>query len=276
MEALVRGRPSREGARNASDLFLWAGLSAALLGGVVGMATRRPVVVVFSVLSLIGFVTVRWSLARQGADPGLFVAGTTAVSMAFISWILGSIVGGLRIAWVNLVVLPVLAVLLVYAAGMIVAQALIERHPFLVADVEDGMAVNVGLQASAGLLLAAPFVLVYLGASGIGGLVALTGVAAVYASAGGQLASAGRVPLHVAAGGSVALIGHAWYLVQFAGTAPGAVGVVVQGLPLAGMVLSAFPIALGIVALQSEVEGEDDLDVEEGPGPSESREHRQT
>lgn len=269
MEALLHGRPSREGARTASDLFLWAGLVAALIGGIAGMATRRPIVVVFSVLSLVGFVTVRWSLTRHDVEPGLFVAGTTAISIAFVAWILGSIVAGLRIVWINLLVLPALALVLVYAAGMIVAQALIERHPSLVVDVEDGMAVNLGLQASAVLLLAAPFVLVYLGASGIGGLIALTGVAAVYASAGGQLASAGRLPLHVAAGGSVALIGHAWYLVQLAGVAPSTAGLLVQALPLAGMVLSAFPIALGIVAVQADVDGDGEVEVEDGPAPSE-------
>lgn len=264
----MRGRPSREGARSASDLFLWSGLVAAILGGIAGIATRRPIIVVFSVLSLVGFVTVRWSLARTDVQPGLFVAGTTAVSIAFVAWILGSIVGGFRLALVNLVVLPALAVALVYAAGMIVAQALIERHPSLVADVEDGMAVNVGLQASAVLLLVAPFVLIYLGASGIGGLVALTGLAAVYASAGGQLASAGRLPLHIAAGGSVALVGHAWYMVQLSGAASLG-GLAAQAIPLTGMVLAAFPIALGIVAVQAEVDGDDEVEVDEAAAPSE-------
>lgn len=264
----MRGRPSREGARNASDLFLWAGLVSALLGGIVGMATRRPVVVVLSICSLIGFVVVRWSLSHRGAVPNLFVAGTAAASLAFISWILGSIVGGIRLGVLNLVVLPVLGVALAYSAGMIVAQSLIERHPSLVADVEDGLLVNVGLQASAALLLAAPFLLVYTGSVGIGGLIALTGVAAAYASAGGHLAGAGRVPVHIAAGGAVALVAHAWYLIQFAAIDPVLVSFAAQAVPLAGMVLAAFPIALGVVAVQSGADGDVESEIDDGPAPS--------
>lgn len=276
MEELLGGRPTREAAEDAADLFLWTGLAAAMLGGIVGMATRRPIVVVLSVVSLIGFVAVRWSLARRRSAAGVSVVGIALVSVAFVAWILGGIVGDVGLVWLNLGVLPVLGVLLAFSVGTIAARSLIDRHPSLIVEMEAGRLLDAGLQVSAVLLVVASFALVHLRLGGLGAVTAMTGVVAAYASAAGHLAGEERVPVHVAAGGAVGLVAHAWYLVQFASIEPALLSFGAQGIPLAGMVLSAFPIALGIVALQSEAEGEGDLDVEEDPAPSGSREHRQT
>lgn len=274
MEELLGGRPTREAADDAADLFLWMGLVAAMLGGIVGMATRRPIVVVLSIVSLIGFVAVRWSLARRRSAVGMSVVGIALVSIAFVAWILGGIVGDVGLVWLNLGVLPVLGVLLAFSVGTIAARSLIDRHPSLVVEMEAGRLLDAGLQVSAVLLVVASFALVHLRLGGLGAVTAMTGVVAAYASTAGHLAGEERVPVHVAAGGAVGLVAHAWYLVQFASIDPALVSFGAQGIPLAGMVLSAFPVALGIVALQSE--GEGDLDVEEGPTPSEGREHQQT
>lgn len=271
MEALVRGRPTREAAEDAADLFLWTGLAAALLGAVVGMATRRPVIVVLSVVSLIGFVTVRWSLTRRGGPVGMTVVAMALVTIAFAAWILGSIVGGAGLLWLNLAVLPVVGVAMAYSVGTIAARGMIDRHPSLVVEIEDGRALDIGLQASAILLIVAAFLLVQLRAGGLGVVTAMTAVAAAYASAGGHLAGEERVPAHVAAGGAVALVAHAWYLVQFSTVEPVLLSVAAQGLPLAGMVLAAFPIALGIVAAQAASEETVEPDADDGPTPSTER-----
>lgn len=263
MEALVRGEPSRDGARQAADLLMWSGLAAVLLGGLLGLVTRRALVVVLSVMSMVGYVVVRWSLARRDAGPTPVVAAVAAATVTFTMWILGGAVAGSGIAAVQLVALPAIGILLTVSAGMVVAQSLVERHPNLVGDVDDGRTVNLLLQVSAGLLVLAPFVLIHLGASGLASIVAATGFVAVYGSAAGQLAGAGRVPHHIVAGGSVAMVAGAWYVFQFANLADPVASLAGQGLALAAMTLAAFPVALGIVALQvvheaGDVEVEDD------------------
>lgn len=274
MEELLSGRPTREAAKDAADLFLWTGLAAAMLGGIVGMATRRPIVVVLSVVSLIGFVAVRWSLARRRSAVRMSVVGIALASIAFVAWILGGIVGDVGLVWLNLGVLPVLGVLLVFSVGTVAARGLIDRHPSLVVEMESGRLLDAGLQVSAVLLVVASFALVHLRVGGLGAVTAMTGVVAAYTSAAGHLAGEERVPVHVAAGGAVGLVAHAWYLVQFASVEPAVVSFGAQGIPLAGMVLSAFPVALGIVALQADVASDDEVD--DSPSPSDRPPHRQT
>lgn len=268
MKALVEDATSEDGARDAGRLFMWTGFAAVLATCVYGLALNLAFIVVASVLAMIGYVVVGWSLTRRDAEAGGVLAGIALGTLTFTMALIGGEVLAIGLVPISLGVLPALGVVLAYAAGTILARALVVKHPSLVVDLDDRKHVGYMIQAATVLLILSPFLFSWMqGFEASGPLVAATAFLAAYASAAGHLASQGRVPHHIVAGSVLALLGGAWFVIQFSSlgvaTLQRAIGQVVA---LGAMLLAAFPVALGIVALQ---EMRQDL-VESEPAPEEA------
>lgn len=268
------GVTSDEGLQATARIYALAGLVTVLIAGVRGLLADEAGLLVISVLTMIGYVIVAWVLTRRRRDAPWLVS-VLGFLTAFLSLgILGSVAGAIGSAPLTVVLFPVIAGVIVYTGGFLIAGQLARRHPSLRLDFEEADVVNVLLQAAALLPVWSAFVLLDLPGGNVAP-VALIALVSTYASTAGHLAGARKLVHHIAAGSVLALLGNAWFVFRYSGVAAEApLALVGRASVLVGMLLAAFPTALAVVAIhdlragKEEAEDPYEADTAESSGPS--------
>lgn len=253
---------------NAGTLFVVAGFIAAFTGGLYGLNATRPGLVVLSVLLLMGYSIVGYLLINKG--PRYYrQAVPVAAALVFATLLLfrNDMRGFLDDGFAHFFLYPGLTLTLAYAAGALVTHGLEENFPPTKWPGKKGTNLNTVLHVAAfapvwgGFSMvyllgfnASPFMRVSILAGSV--LVALACVAAGYASA------RGGHPGITVAGAGLGFLASVSYLWQFMlGGGDADITAFGQFVALLGLLLTAFPTAIGIVAWIQVANGDEEDEV---------------
>lgn len=240
---------------NAGGLLVAAGFIAAFTGGIYGLGATRPGLVVLSVLLLMGYSVVGYLLINKG-EAYYRQALPIAAGLVFATLLLfrNDMTGFLDDEFAHFFLYPGLTLVLAYAGGALVTHALEANGERTTWPGKRNMSLNVVLHVAAFAPVWSAFTLLYLlGPSAspllrVGILVASVCVA-IGCVAGGYASVRSGHPSVTVLGAGLGFAASVFYLFQFMlGGGQRDVADFGQFVSLLGLLLTAFPTAIGTVA----------------------------
>lgn len=252
---------------NAGTLFVASGFIAAFTGGIYGLNATRPGLVVLSVLLLMGYSIVGYLLINRGRTY-YRQAVPIAAALVFATLLLfrNDMRGFLDDGFAHFFLYPGLTLTLSFAAGALVTHGIEENLPATKWPGKRSPSLNTVLHVAAFAPVWGGFSLLYLLGDGASpllrvSLLAGTIVVALACVAAGYASSRGGHPGVTVIGASLGFAACVGFLWQFMlGGGDRDVTAFGQFIALLGLLLTAFPTAIGIVAWIQLVNGGDDED----------------
>lgn len=239
---------------NAGGLLLAVAAATATVGGLFGLAHRRPGIIVFSLVLLMGFGVVGYLLMNDGKRYFRYALPGTAVLVFASLFLFHEVQFNEAADMTRFVLYPAIAALLASAAGALVTHLLEETYDAKVRWPAKGTSsLNALLHVTGFAVVWCGFTLLaWMGPATplvrllvVGGSVGV----AIACAVGGHAASRGNPPLHTLVGALLGFGASALYLFQFmaSGGDPDLAGFG-QFVALVGLVVSGLPVAIGAVA----------------------------
>jgi hypothetical protein len=248
------GEPKDKLLSNAGGLFVAAGFIAAFTGGVYGLGAQRPGLVVLSVLLLMGYSVVGYLLINKG-EAYYRQALPIASVLVFATLLLfrNDMTGFLDDEFAHFFLYPGLTLVLSYAGGAVVTHALEASGEPTRWPGKRAMSLNVVLHVAAFAPVWGAFSLLYLLGDASPflrvGILAGSVVVAIASVAGGYASVRQGHPAVTVIGAGLAFGASVLYLFQFMlGGGDRDVTAFGQFVALLGLLLTAFPAAIGTVA----------------------------
>ena len=240
---------------NAGGLLIAAGAIGAFTGGLYGLATQRPGLIIFSVVLLMGYGVVGYLLMNRGERYFHYVLPASAV-LVVATFVLfqTQMRDFLDDEFAHYVLEPAMTLLLVFAGGALLTHV-VETMTLRVAWPSRGAkSLNTLLHVGAFPPIWCAFTLIDMLGRGataamaifiVGGS-ALVGIACVV---GGYAAARGSHPGFTVFGASLGFLASASYLYQFmAGNGDASSAAFGQFIALIGLILTGLPAAIAAVA----------------------------
>ena len=239
---------------DAGGFLIAAGAVAAFTGGAYGLAQQRPGIILWTVVLLMGYGIVGYLLMNRGARSFHFALPSAAVLVVGTLLLFQSGLRGVGDDEFGAFILhPVLTLLLVYAGGALGAYVLEETTPRVSWPARGTGSLWVLLHLAAITPIWSAFAL--LRALGLAAstwdsviIVGASAAVAILCVMGAHAARRQRHPGWTVLGAGMGFLAAAAYLFQFMSGMRGDSVYLGQFLALLGLIFSAIPVTMGVVA----------------------------